>query len=147
MSGPEKKQLAKAIRRRPTRVRTCHMCPWLPTAAAFAAAAAAAAVAAAERQGCSVVCSWGSLLWCCFELSVVCVLCFVFRRKKNGTGTYYSSSTCHTNNQKDDISEVRTYEIRPLVLKPGKSSYPLPPGKKNFERSPRASQSTDRAGT
>ena len=39
---------------------------------------------------------------------------------------------------------VRTrYKIWPLVLKPGKSSYPLPPRKKKIERPPRASQCTD----
>ena len=41
---------------------------------------------------------------------------------------------------------VRTYKIRPLVLKPGKSASPLPPGKKP-ERPPRDPEFTDRGRT
>ena len=41
---------------------------------------------------------------------------------------------------------IRTYKIMPLVLKLGKSSYPLPP-EKNLERPPRASECTNRAET
>ena len=44
----------------------------------------------------------------------------------------------------DDISEVRTYNIRGLVLKPGKSS--LPPEKK-IKRAPHALEDMDRAET
>ena len=41
---------------------------------------------------------------------------------------------------------IRTFKIRPFVLKPGKSFYPLPP-ENNFERLPRAPECTDRAET
>ena len=61
---------------------------------------------------------------------VVCCLCCVLRSDaKNCTGTYYEYMKDKKN---EDISEVRTYKIKPLVLKPGKSSDPLPPEKKKL---------------
>ena len=47
----------------------------------------------------------------------------------------------------ENILPIRTYTIRPLELKSEKSSCPLPPGKKTFERPPRAPECTDRART
>ena len=68
------------------------------------------------------------------------VLCVVFGRKKK------HQVPVNERQKNDDISVVRAYKKRLLVLKPGKSSYPLPP-EKNFERPPRASECTDRAET
>ena len=54
------------------------------------------------------------------------------RRVGGSVGTMGSAIVCCVPGVKktDDNLPIRTYEIRPLVSKPGKSSYPLPPEKK-----------------
>ena len=90
--------------------------PHVPVAAHCAATAAAG-------RGCSVVGSW---LLCC---SIVCCLCCVQTQNKWYRYCTYYCCTSHEIPKYDGISAVCTYKIRPLVLKPGKSSYPLPPEK------------------
>ena len=85
-----------------------------------------------------------SLLCRCIGLSVVCIVCCVQAQKKVPARIILR---VHGIPKYDDISEVPTYKIMPLVLKPGKWSHPLPREKKNFERLPRAPECTDRAET
>ena len=102
-----------------------------------------AAVRSSTRTRCvHCCCSWAAGLWCCrkLEVSTLCSLLLLL----SGRWPVLRAPTKENllsvelgRGENRPHSAIRTYRIRPLGLKPGKSSYPPSP-KKEIERPSRA---------